>query len=40
MKSSMTGVEGAITFSIVSIIGLIVVIPAARWWKGLLDEEE
>ena len=27
MKSSMTGVEGAITFSIVSIIGLIVVIP-------------
>ena len=40
MKSSMTGVEGAITFSIVSIIGLIVVIPAARWWKDLLDEEE
>ena len=40
MKSSMTGVEGAITFSLVSIIGLIVVIPAARWWKGLLDEEE
>ena len=40
MKSSMTGVEGAITFSIVSIIGLIVVVPAARWWKGLLDEEE
>ena len=40
MKSSMTGVEGAITFSVVSIIGLIVVIPAARWWKGLLDEEE
>ena len=40
MKSSMTGIEGAITFSIVSIIGLIVVIPAARWWKGLLDEEE
>ena len=40
MKSSITGVEGAITFSIVSIIGLIVVIPAARWWKGLLDEEE
>ncbi|MGB1802303.1 MAG: YqaA family protein [Candidatus Thalassarchaeaceae archaeon] len=40
MKSSMIGVEGAITFSIVSIIGLIVVIPAARWWKGLLDEEE
>ena len=40
MKSSMTGVEGAITFSIVSIIGLIIVIPAARWWKGLLDEEE
>ena len=40
MKSSMTGVEGAITFSLASIIGLIVVIPAARWWKGLLDEEE
>ena len=40
MKSSMTGVEGAITFSVVSIIGLIIVIPAARWWKGLLDEEE
>ena len=40
MKSSMTGVEGAITFSVVSIIGLIVVIPVARWWKGLLDEEE
>ena len=40
MKSSMTGLEGAITFSVVSIIGLIVVIPAARWWKGLLDEEE
>ena len=40
MKSSMTGIEGAITFSVVSIIGLIVVIPAARWWKGLLDEEE
>ena len=40
MKSSMTGVEGAITFSIVSIIGLVVVIPAARWWKDLLDEEE
>ena len=40
MKSSMTGVEGAITFSIVSILGLIIVIPASRWWKGLLDEEE
>ena len=40
MKSSMTGFEGAITFSIASIIGLIIVIPAARWWKGLLDEEE
>ena len=40
MKSSITGVEGAITFSVVSIIGLIVLIPAARWWKGLLDEEE
>ena len=40
MKSSMTGVEGAITFSIVSILGLIIVIPASRWWKGLLLEEE
>ena len=40
MKSSMTGFEGAMVFSIASIIGLIVVIPAARWWKGLLDEEE
>ena len=40
MKSSMIGVEGALTFSIVSIIGLIVVIPAARWWKGLLEEQE
>jgi membrane protein YqaA with SNARE-associated domain len=40
MKSSMTGVEGAITFSVVSIIGLIILIPAARWWKDLLDEEE
>jgi undecaprenyl-diphosphatase len=40
MKSLMTGVEGAITFSIVSILGLIIVIPASRWWKGLLDEEE
>ena len=40
MKSSMTGVEGAITFTIVSILGLIIVIPASRWWKGLLDEEE
>ena len=40
MKSSMIGVEGAITFSIVSIFGLIVVIPAARWWKGLLEEQE
>ena len=40
MKSSMTGVEGAITFSIVSILGLIIVIPASRWWKGLLVEEE
>ena len=40
IKSSMTGVEGAITFSIVSILGLIIVIPASRWWKGLLVEEE
>ena len=40
MKSSMTGLEGAITFTIVSILGLIIVIPASRWWKGLLDEEE
>ena len=28
------------TFSFASIVGLIIVIPAARWWKGLLDEEE
>ena len=28
------------TFSIASILGLLIVIPAARWWKGLLDEEE
>ena len=40
MKSSITGFEGAMVFSIASIIGLIIVIPAARWWKGLLDEEE
>tara|TARA_B100001250_G_scaffold383145_1_gene376886 strand:- start:35 stop:643 length:609 start_codon:yes stop_codon:yes gene_type:complete len=40
MKSSMTGLEGAITFTIVSILGLIIVIPASRWWKGLLVEEE
>ena len=40
MKSSMTGVEGARTFSIVSIMGLIIVIPASRWWKDLLVEEE
>ena len=40
MKSSMTGFEGAMVFSLASIIGLIIVIPAARWWKGLLDEEE
>ncbi len=40
MKSSMTGFEGAMVFSIASIIGLIIVVPAARWWKGLLDEEE
>ena len=40
MKSSITGFEGAMVFSLASIIGLIIVIPAARWWKGLLDEEE
>ena len=40
MKSSMTGLEGAITFTIVSILGLIIVIPASRWWKDLLVEEE
>ena len=40
MKSSMTGFEGAMVFSLASIIGLIILIPAARWWKGLLDEEE
>ncbi|MEK9805256.1 MAG: VTT domain-containing protein [Euryarchaeota archaeon] len=40
MKSSMTGFEGTMVFSLASIIGLIIVIPAARWWKGLLDEEE
>ena len=40
MKSSMTGFEGAMVFSLASIIGLIIVIPAVRWWKGLLDEEE
>ena len=40
IKSSMTGVEGAITFSLVSILGLIIVITATRWWKGLLVEEE
>ncbi len=40
MKSSMTGFEGAMVFSLASIIGLFIVIPAARWWKGLLDEEE
>ena len=40
MKSSITGFEGAMVFSVASIIGLIILIPAARWWKGLLDEEE
>ena len=40
MKSSITGFEGAMVFSLASIIGLIILIPAARWWKGLLDEEE
>ncbi|MED5231380.1 MAG: VTT domain-containing protein [Candidatus Thermoplasmatota archaeon] len=40
MKSSMTGIEGAITFSMISLLGLIIVVPAARWWKGLLEEEE
>ncbi|MEC8938644.1 MAG: VTT domain-containing protein [Candidatus Thermoplasmatota archaeon] len=29
-----------ITFSFASILGLVIVVPAVRWWKGLLDEEE
>ncbi|MEC9478127.1 MAG: VTT domain-containing protein [Candidatus Thermoplasmatota archaeon] len=29
-----------ITFSFASILGLVIVVPAARWWRGLLDEEE
>ena len=29
-----------ITFSFTSILGLVIVVPAVRWWKGLLDEEE
>jgi len=32
--------EVQMIFILSSILGLIVVIPAARWWKGLLDEEE
>ncbi len=40
MKSSMTGIEGAITFSIAALAGLIFVIPAVRWWKNLLDDDE
>ncbi len=28
------------TFSAAALIGLAIVIPAARWWKNLLDEEE
>jgi undecaprenyl-diphosphatase len=40
IKSSMTGIEGAITFSIAALAGLIFVIPAARWWKNLLDDDE
>jgi len=40
MKSSMTGLEGALIFSLAALCGLILIIPAARWWKNLLDEEE
>ncbi len=40
MKSSMSGLEGALIFSLAALCGLILVIPAARWWKNLLDEEE
>ena len=29
-----------ITFSFTSILGLVIVVPAVRRWKGLLDEEE
>ena len=29
-----------ITFSFTSILGLVIVVPAVRWWIGLLDEEE
>ena len=32
--------EVQMIFVLSTILGLIVVIPAARWWKGLLDEEE
>ena len=32
--------EVQMIFILSTILGLIVVIPAARWWKGLLDEEE
>lgn len=28
------------TFSLAAIVGLAIVIPAARWWNSLLDEEE
>ena len=28
------------TFSLAAIVGLAIVIPAARWWNNLLDEEE
>ena len=29
-----------ITFSFTSILGHVIVVPAVRWWKGLLHEEE
>ena len=28
------------TFSIIAIIGAILIIPVFRWWEGLLDEKE
>jgi len=28
------------TFSLAAIVGLAIVVPAARWWNSLLDEEE
>ena len=40
MKSSMTGIEGAIIFSIVALLGLFLFIPAAKWWDDLIDESE